>query len=225
MSSALLLLLTLLSGCGLFGDGATDYVVVKGDTLFVIARDHGVTVDQLRGWNDLQGDLIEIDQVLKIYASPPEPDDANPSTVPGPRKRLAAATVRVENTPKEAPVLVMPDPKPCLGGPELDDLTAEEQMIGNSGLSTDQVREAMNRFVDNTLGCITGDDTFPGESLMMEITVACDGTVSRVVVTEAGDWSGQMSDCVTDVLRYAPFPAHDLPSGEVFQYPLRFTPG
>ncbi|OYW76949.1 MAG: hypothetical protein B7Z37_06430 [Verrucomicrobia bacterium 12-59-8] len=43
-----------------------EHVVVKGDSLTVIARANGVTVDQLRIFNDLKNDRIVIGQVVKV---------------------------------------------------------------------------------------------------------------------------------------------------------------
>ncbi len=216
-------------GAGLMMIGTADrpveYIVVKGDTLFVIARDHGVTVEQLREWNGISGDLIEVGQVLEIRTLAGAPDTPKVAKKSRKRKKIAASAVSAAEGTAEAPALVMPEAQACLSGPELDQLSEEEQMIGSAGLTTDQVRGAMNAFVSNTLSCISGADDFPEEALLMEITVGCDGVVSEVSVLDRGDWSGDVASCVSDVLTYAPFPAHDLPGGEVFQYPLRFTPG
>lgn len=43
-----------------------EHVVVKGDSLTVIARTNGVTVDQLRIFNELKSDRIVIGQVVKV---------------------------------------------------------------------------------------------------------------------------------------------------------------
>ncbi|MDP6935175.1 MAG: LysM peptidoglycan-binding domain-containing protein, partial [Myxococcota bacterium] len=82
----------LIACCALIGAGAwwwhhrsSQYVVVRGDTLFEIARDHGVTVEDLRSWNGLKGDLIEVGQVLSIHV--PEPDEAAQQTSTAGRKR------------------------------------------------------------------------------------------------------------------------------------------
>lgn len=58
-----------------------EYTVQKGDSLYVIARQHGVTVDQVKVFNELKRDIINIGQVLRIpsladlqkMAPPPEP--------------------------------------------------------------------------------------------------------------------------------------------------------
>jgi phosphate transport system substrate-binding protein len=47
----------------------TTYTVVSGDTLSKIARNHSVSVDDLRRWNDLHGDMLRVGQVLKLAAA------------------------------------------------------------------------------------------------------------------------------------------------------------
>src|SRR5699024_10381304 len=42
------------------------YTVKSGDTLSAIAKRYGVTVTQLKEWNDLNSDLILIGQKLKV---------------------------------------------------------------------------------------------------------------------------------------------------------------
>ncbi|MEI7038261.1 LysM peptidoglycan-binding domain-containing protein [Fulvimonas yonginensis] len=45
---------------------ARTYKVAKGDTLFSIARKHGVAVDDLRAWNHLEGNQVKPGQVLRL---------------------------------------------------------------------------------------------------------------------------------------------------------------
>ena len=45
-----------------------DYTVVSGDTLSKIARKHSVSVADLRKWNHLHSDMLQIGQVLKVSA-------------------------------------------------------------------------------------------------------------------------------------------------------------
>lgn len=60
---------------------ALEYEVQKGDSLYVIAKRHGVTVDQVKTFNDMKRDIINIGQKLKIpgiveiqrMAPPPPP--------------------------------------------------------------------------------------------------------------------------------------------------------
>ncbi|MAZ28766.1 MAG: N-acetylmuramidase [Cytophagaceae bacterium] len=42
------------------------YTVVKGDTLYSISRKYNITVDELKKYNNLSGNTIEIGQVLKV---------------------------------------------------------------------------------------------------------------------------------------------------------------
>jgi len=49
--------------------GASVHVVEAGDTLYRIARMNGVSVQQLRDWNSLKNDMIEIGQ--RLVVSPP----------------------------------------------------------------------------------------------------------------------------------------------------------
>ena len=49
--------------------GASVHVVEAGDTLYRIARQNGVSVQQLRDWNSLKNDVIEIGQ--RLVVSPP----------------------------------------------------------------------------------------------------------------------------------------------------------
>lgn len=68
-----------------------EHAVVKGESLTVIARANGVTVDQLRIFNALNNDRIVIGQVVKV---PSEKDI---------EAMIAAATPTKENTAREAP--------------------------------------------------------------------------------------------------------------------------
>jgi len=45
------------------------YIVQKGDNLSVIAHNHGVKVNDLRKWNNIQGSIIIPDQKIKIYVT------------------------------------------------------------------------------------------------------------------------------------------------------------
>ena len=50
---------------GGFGD-PTYYTVIQGDTLYRISRTYGVTVDQLKQWNQLTDNIISIGQRLIV---------------------------------------------------------------------------------------------------------------------------------------------------------------
>ena len=49
------------------GSGGTCYTVRSGDTLSHIARRHGVSVKQLKSWNNLHSDMLRIGQKIYIY--------------------------------------------------------------------------------------------------------------------------------------------------------------
>jgi len=48
---------------------STYYTVVPGDTLYRISREHGVTVNQLKAWNNLTDNIISIGQ--RLVVTPP----------------------------------------------------------------------------------------------------------------------------------------------------------
>ncbi len=48
------------------GGESTSYTVVRGDTLYGISRQFGVTVGQLKNWNNIFGDTISIGQRLIV---------------------------------------------------------------------------------------------------------------------------------------------------------------
>ena len=48
------------------GGDTTYYTVQRGDTLYRISKDHGITVGQLKDWNNLVGNTISIGQRLVV---------------------------------------------------------------------------------------------------------------------------------------------------------------
>ena len=48
---------------------SSTYEVVSGDTLSKIARAHSVSVEDLRKWNDLHGDMLKVGQALRLAPS------------------------------------------------------------------------------------------------------------------------------------------------------------
>lgn len=51
------------------GSGTVEYVVRSGDTLWLISRKYGTTVDAIKSLNGLASDLLNIGQVLRIPAA------------------------------------------------------------------------------------------------------------------------------------------------------------
>jgi|GEM_PF-1351275 len=222
----LLLLGTVLASAacdGLFGPPPPEpvhHTVVRGDTLSKLARTHHTTVDQLKDWNGLTSDRIDVGQALVVGytgAPPPEAPSAPPkSTTPKRTRRSAPATA-----PAPVSGLTLPPEQPCLAGPSVEGAGDEPAFAASAGLSREQVRGAMNAFLPTLQRCIDGE--WPEGTLQLSITVACTGRVSRVSVTDSGGLDPALASCVSDTLRYAPFPAHDLPDGETFGYPMRFS--
>ncbi len=118
------------------------------------------------------------------------------------------------------PALSMPRAQPCLSGPsdvgELDEMT----MAGSAGLDADQVQGTMRGFLPKALDCFR--DSRSG-TLSVEIDVACSGRVTSAQVLDDGGLDSEVARCVTERLAYAPFPAHDMPDGFSFEYPVRYT--
>jgi hypothetical protein len=192
-----------------------EYSVVRGDTLSRIARAHGVTVEELRAWNGLEGDLIEVDQVLLIYleeAPDPAPEVARSS--PGKKTRRASPGGRGPET-EASGGLSMPSPEACVA---FDADPGEEGMVAPGGLERHQVKPPLDRVLPYALECPRDD----ADSLrvVFELTVGCDGVVDRVVVDQHGGASDAWLDCASEVLRHADFPAHDMPDGMTFSYPV-----
>ncbi|MBI4418496.1 MAG: LysM peptidoglycan-binding domain-containing protein [Ignavibacteriales bacterium] len=54
------------------GNGWLRYTVRSGDTLEKIARQYGITIDDLKSWNNLRGSRIYAGQALDVYGEPEE---------------------------------------------------------------------------------------------------------------------------------------------------------
>lgn len=93
-----------------------EYTVGKGDSLYVISKRYGVTVDQLKAFNGLKRDLINIDQVLRIPSladiqamTPPPPPPPEPRVQAAPGTPVRAVPVP-EDAPEIKPLLKRPLP-------------------------------------------------------------------------------------------------------------------
>ncbi len=71
---------------------ATRYRVRRGDTVLSIADDFGVPPDKLRQWNRIQGNMVRLGQVLRLYR-PVGVREAAPEAVAGKSKRKKSAQV------------------------------------------------------------------------------------------------------------------------------------
>jgi hypothetical protein len=83
------------------------------------------------------------------------------------------------------------------------------------------VRTALDAFVPELIPCVEGEA--PAGTLLLDLTIACTGRVAAVAVAKDPGWPAGVVACVSDTLRYAPFPAHDLPDGEHITWPLSFS--
>lgn len=116
--------------------------------------------------------------------------------------------------------LSMPRAQPCLAGPS--EVTEGEEMgvAMSAGLSAEQVQATMQSFLPQALDCFR--DSRSG-TLGVELSVACSGRVTSAQVLSDGGLDDAVARCVTERLAYAPFPAHDMPDGFSFEYPIRYT--
>jgi membrane-bound lytic murein transglycosylase D len=62
------------------GDGWKQYLVREGDSLDKIAREHGVSISDLKSWNKISGNRIYAGQPIDIYGEPEERTRIIPTT-------------------------------------------------------------------------------------------------------------------------------------------------
>lgn len=77
------------SNTGISTDTARTYTVKSGDSIWLIANNHGISMDQLRSWNNLKSDLIHAGQKLNVGQSSqvsvtPEAPKPTPTPTPTP---------------------------------------------------------------------------------------------------------------------------------------------
>jgi LysM repeat protein len=208
------------------------HTVARGDTLWAISKSYDVTIEDIKSANGLTSDTIDVGQELII---PLEPDAvaASPSSSPASRsspgrgRPSSGAPVSSAPSAPSAPSaspgsLSLPPERACLSGPtDVSSSGDEPAMVSSAGLSRAQITSSMDGFLGKLSGCVTGD--WPSGRATYELTVACTGRVSRVALTDGGGLAPELVSCVSDMLRYVPFPAHDLPDGETFVYPVQFS--
>lgn len=79
----------------------TSYTVKSGDTLFSISKSLGVTITEIKNWNNMEGNGLSVGQVLVIYKSEEQPADSTAQPVVeerSPGESLLAIQPTNENT-------------------------------------------------------------------------------------------------------------------------------
>ncbi|MCS5489259.1 LysM peptidoglycan-binding domain-containing protein [Algoriphagus limi] len=91
-------------------EGSDLHKVASGETLFAISKKYGVSVDELKQWNNLKGNDLSVGQALVIRKTVSEPSplaevkEPTPSTAPvkeSPKKEVTSKPVAIAETPKE----------------------------------------------------------------------------------------------------------------------------
>ena len=89
---------------------------------------------------------------------------------------------------------------------------------GSKGLSYAEIQKPMADFLPTLGRCFSG--AWPEARVLFEMTAGCDGRVSKVMVLDDGGLSSSDLDCMRSTLSFVGFPAHDMPDGMTFQYPV-----
>lgn len=104
-----------LAAAFLLGTAGAAHTVVKGDTLYSVARKYGTTVAELQRLNGLAGTTIEIGQTLRLPGEPPLPPQAPvtpptttppAATPPAPAEPPLTRVTRLEGVSVTAPASV-----------------------------------------------------------------------------------------------------------------------
>lgn len=196
------------------------HTVVQGDTLSKLAQSYNCSVNELRSWNNIDGDLIEVGQVLIVgteKAAPSKNKAKRSSKSTGPRLPHRVINVADIKSPRKRdnPRPMKPKPKACLI--LKDAQLSDQQMIGSRGLSENQIKGSIEQFFPQLEDCLMALQQ--SGSLRLEFTIGCDGLVDKVEALESNIDAGS-EKCITERFLYTSFPAHGLPKGEVFEYPL-----
>jgi LysM repeat protein len=127
---------------------------------------------------------------------------------------------QIPDTPVTPPRLSKPAAKRCLSGPsgEMD----EHGVMVSQGLSVPQINAGMAGISRSTARCFPRG-TVGSYTVIVEVTVGCDGRVSNVFTVSPGVVPAHVTSCIEQTLAYASFPAHAVPDGMGFQYPMKFT--
>ena len=114
------------------------------------------------------------------------------------------------------PGLSMPRAEACIN---MGTDPAEGEFLMADGLNEAQIRAAMDPILPHALKC-EPDEGVDMLRLRFGINVGCNGVVSNVWVDDDDGASERYVECVAAVLKHADFPAHDMPDGMDFEYPV-----
>ncbi len=201
----------LLTGCPFFqGPSVVEYTVVRGDTLTHIAVRHGVSVSDLRQWNGLKSDRIDVGQVLIVGRGVDQsPNVGHP---------VNKETKKSSSTPVAGKAVA----KPCLKGPSMDDLDDDVPDVQTSvGLNPSQIRSAIGETLQGLGKCFSGD--WPNAVVDFEFTVGCNGRVDSIRVLDSDGVPEAEVQCMLVDLRGVGFPSHDMQDGMTFRYPVTLS--
>ena len=120
-----------------------------------------------------------------------------------------------------APADELPTPRPerCLtfeADPE------ENEILAAEGLGYHEVQEGLRGVINHALRC-TRPEGRDAIALTFDVTIGCDGIVSKMVTVDDDDAPEDYVQCVSDVIAKADFPGHDLPDGMEFTYPVNIN--
>lgn len=197
---------TSVRNAGLFGAGMGDEGLNDGLADAVASLEHdrrSVGNAGLREGTDMRSGEVERSGAMGRVAKPP------PRTGP-----------YFPDTPVRTPAVSRPAAKRCLTQ-RTSANTGDDGMYAGRGVSSAAIRTALSRPLSTSRRCMPpgteGDFT-----ITVEIKVGCDGRVANVYPINAGFVPKRILDCVGTVLSSASFPAHDLPDGQSFQYPISY---
>jgi hypothetical protein len=112
----------------------------------------------------------------------------------------------------------LPDPKPERCIPLLPIETEDEAYMGE-GLAYPEVAAALNAVIQTALLC-GQPEGMKEVHLTFDLTVGCDGLVSKIEAVDEGGAPADYVTCVGSVIGKADFPAHDREAGMLVTYPV-----
>ncbi len=133
---------------------------------------------------------------------------------------------RVQNGPGfgdgkvRTPKLRMPSPKRCKA--QGTRALGDDDMDAGNGLSNSAIKSSIGRVLGTTRRCMPSG-TKGRFQVIVELKVGCDGRVKNTYTINGGGAPTAVTDCIESVLSHASFPAHDLPDGQSFQYPINYN--